>query len=156
MDPRRTPQRIGLAHLADQGADIRVNRRAAAPTQAGAPTPVEPETTSMPMNDGRRLDQNHRLETARPEAVEPDPEQAVAGAKTQPAGALAPEHAQLMAEGDDLQFQRGSATKAEGQQADTNAIMPATLRESTPQRHVLYELLILRQGQNSIQRNQSA
>ncbi len=32
------------------------------------------------------------------------------------AWALASDHAQLMAEGDDLQFQRGSATKAEGQQ----------------------------------------
>ena len=70
----------------------------------------------MPMNDGRRLDQNHDFEIARPEPVEPDPEQAVAGAKTQPAWALASEHAQLMAEGDDLQFQLGSATKTEGQQ----------------------------------------
>ncbi len=70
----------------------------------------------MPMNDSRRFDQNHRFETARPKAIEPDPEQAVAGAKTQPAWALASEHAELMAEGDDLQFQRGSATKAEGQQ----------------------------------------
>lgn len=34
MDPRRTPQRIGLAHLADQGADIIVNRRAAAPARS--------------------------------------------------------------------------------------------------------------------------
>ncbi len=68
------------------------------------------------MNNSRRLDQNHGLKTARLEPVEPDPEQAVAGAKTQPAWALAPEYAQLMAEGDDLQFQRGSATKAEGQQ----------------------------------------
>jgi hypothetical protein len=69
----------------------------------------------MPMNDGRRPVQNQGLETARPEPVEPDPEQAVAGAKTQPAWAQESEYAQLMAEGDDLQFQRGSATKAEGQ-----------------------------------------
>lgn len=69
----------------------------------------------MPMNDGRRLDQNHGLETARQGPVEPDPEQAVAGAKTQPAWALASEHAQLLAEGDDIQFQRGSATNAEGE-----------------------------------------
>ena len=70
----------------------------------------------MPMNDGRRLDQNHRLETARPEPAEPGPKQAVAGAKAQPAWALASEYAKLMAEGDDLQFQRSAATKAEGQQ----------------------------------------
>jgi hypothetical protein len=69
----------------------------------------------MPMTDGRRLDQDHDLETARPEPVKPNPEQEVAGAKTQPAWALASEYTQLMAEGDDLRFQRGSATKAEGQ-----------------------------------------
>jgi len=70
----------------------------------------------MPMNDGRRLDQDQGLETARPESVQPDPEHAVTGAKTQPPRALAPEYTQLMAEGDDLQFQRGSATKTEGQE----------------------------------------
>src|ERR1041385_2183713 len=33
VDPRCTPQWIGLAHLTDQGADVMVNCRGAAPAQ---------------------------------------------------------------------------------------------------------------------------
>jgi hypothetical protein len=85
------------------------------------------------MTDGRRLDQNHDLETARPEPVKPNPEQEVAGAKTQPAWALASEYTQLMAEGDDLRFRRGSATTdSTDRTADTNEFMLATLRHPFP------------------------
>jgi hypothetical protein len=34
VDPRRTPQRVGLAHLPDQDAEIMVDRRSAAPAQS--------------------------------------------------------------------------------------------------------------------------
>lgn len=48
------------------------------------------------------------------------------------------ESLQLVGEADRLGFSNKTA--------DKNAIMPATLRQPTPQRHVLFELSILRQG----------
>ena len=52
----------------------------------------------MPLDDGGRLDQNHRLQTARPQSVKPNPEQAVEREQPGPTRPPATKNAQLMAE----------------------------------------------------------
>jgi hypothetical protein len=53
----------------------------------------------MPLNDGGRLDQDHRIQTARPYSVEPDPEQPIDREPARPTRALAAKNMQLMTEG---------------------------------------------------------
>jgi hypothetical protein len=52
----------------------------------------------VPLDDGCRLDQNHRVQTARPQTVEPDPEQAVDGEQPRPTRPLAAKNVQLVTE----------------------------------------------------------
>ena len=70
----------------------------------------------MPLDHGCRLDQHHHLQAARPNPVEPGPQQAIASTKPRSAGPLPVENGQLMPESQDLQFQRGPTPKPEGNQ----------------------------------------
>src|SRR3984893_14858922 len=54
MDPRRSPQRIGNAHLADQPSYFDRNRRSAG-TRSRLPAPVRSEPGAVPFNHGLRL-----------------------------------------------------------------------------------------------------
>src|ERR1039457_6911421 len=54
MDPRRAPQWIGNAHLADQPADLQRHNRPAT-TASRLPAPMRPETRAMPADNGVRL-----------------------------------------------------------------------------------------------------
>ena len=56
----------------------------------------------MPLDDRGRLDQHHRVQTARPQSVEPDPEQAVDREQPGPTRPLATKNVQLMTEGEVL------------------------------------------------------
>ena len=51
MDPRRSPQRIGNAHLQDKLAYLQRNCWPAA-TMSRLPAPVRPETSAMPTDAG--------------------------------------------------------------------------------------------------------
>jgi hypothetical protein len=92
----------------------------------------------VPLDDGRRLDQYHRVQTAGPYSVEPDPEQAVDRKQSRSTGPLATKNAQLMMESKVLQFQNGPATESarnngdDGTQvlehtSDTTTVLPKTL-----------------------------
>src|SRR6516225_10192638 len=69
MDPGRAPERIGLAHLADQIADLTSERRLAGAAGPGSPPPVQAEALMMPLNDRRRLDQDQGIQAGWPEAI---------------------------------------------------------------------------------------
>ena len=56
----------------------------------------------MPLDDGGRFDQHHRFQTARPQSVEPDPEQAIDRKQPWPTRPLATKNVQLMTEGENL------------------------------------------------------
>src|SRR5262247_1245727 len=60
MDPRRTPQPVGPAHLPDQIADLLGDRR---PATAGPrpPAPERLEAASMPADHGVRIDNRDRV-----------------------------------------------------------------------------------------------
>src|SRR6476620_2251624 len=47
MDPRRSPQRIGNAHLADKPADLQRHRWSTA-TASRFPAPIQPKTGAVP------------------------------------------------------------------------------------------------------------
>src|SRR5258708_29916433 len=73
--------------------------------------PIELESSPMPSNDSRRLDDEQCLEAARPKSIKPNPEDPVTVDQMESAGSLAPEHAQLMAQGKDLKLQVRCGTK---------------------------------------------
>jgi hypothetical protein len=72
----------------------------------------------MPLDHGGRLDQHHDVQGLRPNPVKPHPEQPICGEKLNPTFALAPQDGDLMPKGDELKFQVGAATKAEGEQGN--------------------------------------
>ena len=72
----------------------------------------------MPLDYGCGLDQYHGVQASRPNPVEPHPEQSICREQPKPPFVLAPEHAHLMSKGNELEFQRGSVTKAEGKRGN--------------------------------------
>jgi len=61
----------------------------------------------VPLDDGSRLDQHHRVQTARPQSVEPDLEQTVDRKQLRPTRPLAVKNKQLMTESEVFQFKNG-------------------------------------------------
>ncbi|MEH6952608.1 hypothetical protein V4R08_14990 [Nitrobacter sp. NHB1] len=55
MDPRRSPQRIGDAHLTDQPANFQQHRRSTA-AMPRFPAPIQSDTDTMPTDHGVRSD----------------------------------------------------------------------------------------------------
>ena len=76
----------------------------------------------MPLDDGGWLDQHHRVQTARPQSIEPDPEQAVDRKQPEPTRPLAAKNVQLMTEGEVLQFHHRPATESAGKPRDDRSL----------------------------------
>jgi hypothetical protein len=78
MDPRRAPQCIGNAHLADQPADLQRHNRPA--TKAfRLPAPIRPETRAMPADNGVRLNDRQSIANSREQPIETNEYQSVDG-----------------------------------------------------------------------------
>jgi hypothetical protein len=69
MDPRRSLQRIGKAHLADQLAYLQRNCWPATP-RFRFPAPIQSEPGAMPFDRGLRLDNRQRIANARAKPIE--------------------------------------------------------------------------------------
>src|SRR5665647_363922 len=78
MDPRCAPQRIGNAHFADQLADLQRHNRPAT-TASRLPTPIRPETRSMPADNSVRLNNSQSIANSRKQPIEPNEYQSVYG-----------------------------------------------------------------------------
>jgi len=78
MDPRRAPQRIGNAHLADQPADLR-RQSGPATTASRLPAPIRPKTSAMPADNGVRLNDRQRIANFREQPIETNEYQSVEG-----------------------------------------------------------------------------
>src|ERR1700756_733908 len=76
MDPRRSPQRIGNAHLADQLAYLQRNCWPATP-RFRFPAPIQSEASAMPFDHGLRLDNRQRIANARANPIEAHKNQSV-------------------------------------------------------------------------------
>jgi len=92
-------ERVGAAHLPNQIANLAIHRR---PSASRTRTPKQTEALTARLDDGGRLDQHHRLQTARPQSVETDQKQAVKRKQPKPTRLLATKNVQLMTEGDVL------------------------------------------------------
>ena len=83
----------------------------------------------MPLHHGCRLDQHPGVDDLRPDPVEPHPQEPIERRKLRLAGPLSPHHGQLMTHGNQLNFQRGAAAKAEGEtMVERIDSMTATIR----------------------------
>ena len=72
----------------------------------------------MPLDHGRRFDQHHGVQGLWPKPVKADPEKTVGAEEFGTTRALTPQDRHLVSKGDELQFQRGSVTKTEGDQGN--------------------------------------
>jgi hypothetical protein len=88
----------------------------------------------VPLDDGGGFDQHHRVQTARPQAVEPDPEQAVEGEQPKPTRPLTSKNVQLMAESEVLQLQNHPTTEAAGNYRDDETHELEHARDNTAAR----------------------
>ena len=79
------PERILARELADKAADLRGSRGpACAPTASRFPRPVSAEALLVPAEQRVRLEDSNRGETAGPEPVQPNPEEALVTAGSEP------------------------------------------------------------------------
>ena len=99
VDPGRAPERVGAAHLPDQIPNLAIH---CWPSGSRTPSQKQAEALAVPLDDGGRLDQHHHLQTAWPQSVEQDPEQAVDREQPQPTRLLAAKNMQLMTQGEVL------------------------------------------------------
>ena len=72
----------------------------------------------MPLDHGCRFDQHHGVQGLWPNPVKPHPEKPVSGEERRTAWALAPQDRHLVPKGDEFQFERRAATKAEREQGN--------------------------------------
>src|SRR5260370_5977851 len=80
VDPRRSRQRIGNAHLADQSAYFHRNNRPTT-TASRLPAPVGSEPGTMPADKGVRLDDRQRIANFRKQPIETNEYHSVDGAE---------------------------------------------------------------------------
>src|SRR6516164_7041544 len=108
MEARCTPSGIVLAHLSDQISHLARNEMTSGLAAPHFPGPEEAKPGAMPSYDGFRLDDGQRCAPVAPEAGETDPREAVAGGqfRTFCGGSL--KHADLVAQGQVLELQRGT------------------------------------------------
>ena len=69
----------------------------------------------MPLDHGCRFDQHHGVEDLRPNPIKPHPQEPVCGEEPKPTWVLPPQDTHLMPKGNELEFQRGAASKAESE-----------------------------------------
>src|ERR1700723_3216677 len=95
MDPRRSPQRIGNAHLADKLAYL--SRYSwSAPTAPRLPPPVRSEPGAVPFNHGLRLHDRQGAQHLRSRTIQAGEYQTVQHPERRPFRRLPPQHVKLM------------------------------------------------------------
>src|ERR1700674_2767414 len=95
MDPRRSPQRIGNAHLADKLAYLRRYSWSAA-TAPRLPPPVRSEPGAVPFNHGLRLHDRQGAQHVRSQTIQAGEYQTVQHPERRPFRRLPPQHVKLM------------------------------------------------------------
>src|ERR1700732_5317137 len=95
MDPRRSPQRIGNAHLADKLAYLRRDTWSAT-TAPRLPPPVRSEPGPYPFNHGPRLHDRQGAQHLRSETIQAGEYQTVQHPERRPFRRFPPQHVKLM------------------------------------------------------------
>ncbi len=92
----REPQGILSREPANEGANLGRNRRSSTATTAGFPGPVSAKALAMPAHQGIWLDEGEGVNTAGPNAVEPDLEQSLVMPDARPPAVSGGERCQLL------------------------------------------------------------
>src|ERR1700692_1789367 len=104
MDPRRSPQRISNAHLADKLAYLR-RYSWSATTTSRLPAPIRSETRAMPTDDRIRLDDHQRIASLGKQSIEANKYQPIKNTKGLPSRSGAPQNVDLLPKHPDLCLQ---------------------------------------------------
>src|SRR5882724_2040164 len=97
VDARRTPKQILPAHLPDQRAQFRLDRRPPSPSTR-LPTPIAAKAGPMPTYQRFGSNNHDSRKDRREPAIELNEEPAIVGRETSPALQLTPQDHQLMSE----------------------------------------------------------
>src|ERR1700687_2201002 len=95
MDPRRSPQRISNAHLADKLAYVR-GYSWSATTTSRLPAPIRSETRAMPTDDRIRLDDRQRIASLGKQSIEANKYQPIKNTKGLPSRSGSPQNVDLL------------------------------------------------------------
>ena len=96
--PWRSPKRIRVAHLPNQGAEVKCERRPTDGAGSILPAPIDGERATMPTHHAGGRDDLHRLPPVRPDAREQHPESPVDRTKARLFGGGSLQHGELMPE----------------------------------------------------------
>jgi len=97
MNPRSAPERIGQAHPAHEGSDLRVERGPSRAVASTLPAPVVFEPLSVPADDRFGLDNHQRSFPATPSAAQHGPEGSIEVGKRGPPVLSGEENRELLA-----------------------------------------------------------
>ena len=115
------PEWILATEHADQLAYLLGYRRAARFAAANFPAPEQAKSLALPAHHGGRLEDGKARFPAVPDRGEPGPKEAVSGGELRTLnGAL--EYTNLMAQGEDLKLQGGSAPKRGAQEGEKSGL----------------------------------
>src|SRR6266849_10432997 len=121
MDPRRSPQRIGNAHLADKRAYLRRYSWSAS-TAPRLPPPVRSEPGAVPFNHGLRLHDRQGAQHLRSQTIQADEYQTVQHPERRPFRRLPPQHVKLMTQNRVFSLKQGPRRERSDQRQPNQAI----------------------------------
>jgi hypothetical protein len=104
MDPRRSPQRVGNAHLADKLAHL-LRYSWSATTMSRLPAPIRSETRPMPTDDCIRLDDRQRIPCFGKQSIKTNEYQPIKDTKGLPPRRGSPQDVDLLPKHPDLCLQ---------------------------------------------------
>ena len=104
---RRSPQRIGEAHLADQPANFQRHRWSAA-AASRFPAPIRSEARAVPSYNGVRLNDRKRTTSLREQPVKANENQSVNEVESKLARRPSPKHIDLLPQDQNLGLKRSS------------------------------------------------
>ena len=107
MDPGRAPEGIGQAHVADQLAYFERDLWPAA-ARSRFPSPEQTKTSTMPPDDGLRLDDRQGVHDAWRNPIEAGKNQTIEIIEGEPLRRFSSQHIELVAQRHDLRLKRGS------------------------------------------------
>jgi len=111
VNPRCTPANVVLGHRPDKFAYHRCDGWAPAYPATGIPGPVQSKAFAVSAYQGVRSEYPQCLQTAGPQAVEPDPEQSLTPVKAESFTRCLVYHGKLLAKRQDFEVQEGAASE---------------------------------------------
>ena len=107
MDPRRTPKRVGEAHIPDQLTNFERDLRSAA-ASARLPSPEQAKPGPVPADDRLRLDDQQGVQNAGCKPIKARENEPVEIAENKPLWRFSSQHIELVAQRHNLCLERSA------------------------------------------------